>query len=189
MKEDTLKHWETVASREAFVASPWVKVEVQQVRLPGGKLVDDFHRVTLQEYVTVFAETSDARVILERQYKHGIGRVTFTLPGGALTVHEDPLEAAKRELLEETGYAADDWRPLGSFVVNGNYGCGKAHLFMARQAVRIAEPNSGDLEEMEIVLMDAGQVASLVRSGEIGSISGVATVALATNASLWPLEP
>ena len=87
--------------------------------------------------------------------------------------------AVQRELREETGCVAEEWRSLGRFTVNGNQGCGRAHLFAARGARLVAEPDSGDLEDMQIVLMNADQVLASVRDGRLPLLSSAAAVALA----------
>ncbi|MEX2288092.1 MAG: NUDIX hydrolase [Planctomycetaceae bacterium] len=179
-----LELWEVVDQREVFAAPPWIYISRQRVRLPGGRVIDDYHYVRLTEFAVVFAETADGRVIVERQYKHGIGNVSLTLPAGMIEEHEDPLVAAQRELLEETGHAAENWHALGNYSVNSNYGCGRAHLFSARKATRIADPKSGDLEEMEILLLTPTQLAQAAHNGEVCSLSSIAAIALATN-PLW----
>ena len=176
-----LKPWETLRTRELLVAEPWIKLSVQQVRLPNGIVVDDYHKIELSDYAVVFAETVDGKLVLERLYKHGIGEVTLVLPAGAIEQGERPLDAAQRELLEETGFEASHWQSLGTFTANGNYGCGKAHLFKAESAKQVSVPDSGDLEEMEIILLTRTQVMAAVQSGRIASLGSVATIAIATN--------
>ena len=70
---------------------------------------------------------------------------------------------------------------MGTFVGNGNYGGGKAHMFLARQARLVAEPNSGDLEDMEIVLMSTAEIVEALRQGQVELLSTVAAIALATS--------
>lgn len=186
MKQDRLEPWKILKNQELLVAEPWIKLSAQQVLLPDGRVVDNYYQIRLPEFAMIFARTLDGRVIMERQYKHGVGRVSLMLPAGILNEGEDPLSAAKRELLEETGYVSNDWQRLGCFVPNLNYGCGKAHLFMVRNAEPVATPDSGDLEEMEILLMTPEDVVDAVLSGEVVSLSTAATIALATNQVLSP---
>ena len=173
--------WETLKSQVLYEVAPWIRLSKHQVRLPDGTVVDDYHRIEMPQFAVVFAQAADGRVIVERQYKHGVGRVVLTLPTGAVEDGEEPLNAAQRELLEETGYASGQWRSLGSYVMNGNYGCGKAHLFAARNARRVASPRSGDLEDMEILVMDVEEVANAVSDGSVGTLSTATAIALATN--------
>ena len=185
---DRFQPWKVLKSREVFVAEPWISISVQQVLLPDGRMVDEFHQVRFPEYVVVFAQTGQGNVILEKQYKHGVGHCSLVLPSGLLEKGEEPLAAARRELLEETGYASDDWRPLGSFVVNGNYGCGKAHLFMAYEAHQVAQPDSGDLEDMDIITMSPSDLVKAMQSGDVVLIGSAAAIALALNPLFAPGE-
>lgn len=182
------RRWETLETRDVFAAEPRLAVSVDKVRLPDGRIVEDYYRIRMTDYAVMFAQTAEGMVILERQYKHGVGDVVLTLPTGAIEPDEDPLAAAKRELLEETGYVADEWRLLGRFMVNGNQGCGRAHLFTARGARLVVEPDSGDLEDMEIVLMGTDEALTSVLDGRLPLLSGAAAIALALCSSAGPGE-
>ncbi len=179
---DRPRAWEVLESREVFAAEPWIRLSVQKVRLPDGRVIDDYHQVDFPDYAVVFAQTRSGEVVVERLYKHGVGRECLALPSGLLEPGEEPIDAARRELLEETGYASDDWSTLGSFVMNGNYGCGKAHLFMARNAFKVAQPDSGDLEEIQVDTIAQDALMDAVRSGEVVLIGSAAAISLAVNA-------
>lgn len=180
-KKADLERWEILQKREIFAAEPWLKLSVHQVRLPNGQVIDDYYQIELTEYVVIFAQTETGDAIALRSYKHGVRDVCMVLPAGAMEAGEQPVDSAKRELLEETGYSADVWNPLGSFVVHGNYGCGKAHIFAAKQARKTAEPDSGDLETMEVVLMQPSDILQAVRKGEVAGLGTVAAIGLALN--------
>jgi ADP-ribose pyrophosphatase len=181
-----LEPWKVLQDREVFKAPPWIKVSVQTVELPDGKLVDDYYRIDLGQYIVVYAQTSERHVIVERQYKHGLGEVTLTMPSGSIEGDESPLVAAQRELLEETGYVSDEWQSMGSFVVNGNQRCAQAHYFTAANAHKVAEPNSGDLEAIQILLMSPGEVLEALRAGGFRLLSSSMAVALMMNPLLAP---
>lgn len=180
----TVKHWDILSTRLVYSAKPWIEVSLQQVRLPNGKLVSDYHQIKLPEFCVIFTETTEGKVIVLRQYRHGVRGVTLTLPAGLLEDGENPLETAKRELLEETGYEASHWRSLGSFVPNSNYGCGKVHLFHANGAEHVQTANSGDLEDSELILMSKADLLTAVREGKILSLSAAAAIAFATHPGL-----
>ena len=171
--------WKVLKTSEVFSAEPWLALSVQQVRVPDGRIIDDFYQLALPDFTLVFATTPSGEIIMIRQYKHGAKRTSLTLPGGLVEKGEDPEEAAKRELLEETGYQAESWQSLGSYVVNGNRGCGKGHFFMAAGAKPVQEPESGDLETMEIELLSREQIAEALRSGEVMLLNHAAVIALA----------
>ena len=99
--------------------------------------------------------------------------------GGYLDEGEQPLEAARRELLEETGYEAEEWRPLGRYAVDANRGCGVGHLFLAIGARKVAEPAADDLEEQELLTLTREQVETALAAGEFEVMSWAATMALA----------
>ena len=181
MGKKGLEPWKVLNSTELFKADPWIKLSVDQVLLPDGRIVDDYYQIKLQEHVVTFAETPEREVIAIRLYKHGAGKVSLVLPAGGIEDGEEPLKCAQRELLEETGYASNEWVSLGSFVAHGNYGCGKGHLFAARDAQQVAEPNDGDLETIEVVLMRHDEILEAIRRGEVVGLGTVAAIALAMN--------
>jgi ADP-ribose pyrophosphatase len=111
-----------------------MEVGVERIELPDGRTVDEFLWIETRDFAMAVAITPDGQVVLERSYKHGPRRVALALPAGHVNEGETPDQAVRRELLEETGYTSDDWRPLGSFTVDGNYGVCTAHLFLARNA-------------------------------------------------------
>jgi ADP-ribose pyrophosphatase len=184
MKTNSTTQWLVQDDREVYSAPPWITIHRQRLLLPNGRIVEDYHQIALRDYVIIVAQTTDGKYIAERQYKHGIGKVSLLLPGGVIEAGEEPLLAARRELLEETGYEADNWRALGVYVSDANYGCGNAHFFVASNARKVADPDSGDLEDMQIVLMDATGLIEAVRTGEILAVGAVAAVAWALNPAM-----
>jgi ADP-ribose pyrophosphatase len=159
-----------------------VRLWADEVRLPDGRVVEGFFTIDMPDYGVVVALTPDGRVVVGRNYKHGPRRVCLNLPAGYVEQDEDPLAAARRELLEETGYVAQEWVSLGSFTNDGNRGCGAGHLFLARQAQKVAEPDAGDLEEMEIGLMGLDEVIEAVRRGDVAVLSVATAIGLAVAA-------
>jgi len=186
MKNLSLKPWETLKRRRIFSDLPWIDLSVERVRIPNGKVVQNFYQVGLPEYAIVVAYTVDGHLVMERQYKHGARQVSLEFPAGYLELSEEPLRGAQRELLEETGYAAPTWYRLGSFVVDGNRGCGKAHMFMARGARKVRTPAVGDTEELEVLLMTPRGVRDALRKGDITLLSSALAAALAINPRFIP---
>lgn len=175
----TLDPWKVLERRSLLAVDPWLEVVCEQVQLPGGRIVNDYYSVRLPDFVAVIALASDERVILERHYRHGARNVIFTVPAGYLNDRENSFEAARRELLEETGYQSERWSSLGSYVVDSNRGCGTAHFFMAQDCTRQCTPCSDDLEETELHLIPFSEACNLLDSGRGASICLVAALGLA----------
>jgi len=187
MKQKTdLRSWTVLSSRSLLRAEPWVSVIAQKIRLPDGRLINNYYQIKTPAFVVFYVKTRDNRVIVIRQYKHGIGRVSLTMPGGLIDSSENPLTAARRELLEETGYAAESWKSLGNYVPDGNFGCGRAYFFMARNARKTTEPKSGDLEEMQVILIPESDLLKAVRRGAVISLSSAAIISLAASRRFNP---
>lgn len=181
MERSEIRKWELMESREVFSAAPWIRVYVDRVRLPGGKIVDDYYRIDLPEYAMIYALGRDGKVLLERIYKHAIGEISFVLPTGCIEKDEQPVETAKRELLEETGYRANKWTYIGSFVVDGNKGSGKGYFFIAEDIEKVDEPQNDEMEEAEIVFWEPELAMEYVLKSRTAELATAALLALATN--------
>ena len=114
-----------------------------------------------------------------RQTKYAVGGTTLAPVGGYLEPGERPLSTARRELLEETGHQTDHWMPLGSYVVDGNRGCGTGHLFLARDTRCVADLRSDDLEEQRQLLLNRAEVKDALRAGEFKVMCWATAMALA----------
>ncbi len=177
---DSLIPWEVLRTREILDCSPWFRVVADDVRLPDGQLVRDFYRIKAPDFVMIFPLADDGQVLTLRGYKHGVGRIIRQLPAGYMDrENESPLACAQRELLEETGYAADEWRSLGSLSVDGNRGMGHARLFLARGLRAVAPPDSGDLETLVVECLSLHALRRRWRAGEFDNAAAAALIGLA----------
>ena len=174
-----MRPWRTLARRTLLSRPPWMDVGEERVALPDGREVDGFLWVRTRDFVAMVVVTARDDVILVRSYKHGTRTVSLAVPAGYIEDDEEPLAAAKRELMEETGYTSDEWASLGRYVVDGNYGVATEHIFLALGARKVAKPASGDLEEMEIVVVPFAELSEYVRRGEVVQLSSAAALALA----------
>jgi len=176
-----LDPWVIRGERTLLSCPPFIEISRQSVELPDGRRIDDFYQIVMPDYVSVFAETEDGRLLLLRQYRHGARRVCLNFPGGRVNSGEAPLAAAERELLEETGYAAATWTAVGSFVTQANQRCQTAHFFRARGCRRRQAPNSGDLEEQQLVLAMPADAVRAAREGQFPVLEHMTLLALATH--------
>lgn len=177
--------WQVVDERVIYDARPWVIVREQDLMLPGGEHLEGYVLLDERDGCLVAAVTTGGELILLRQYRHGRGEPETGLPAGFLEGDDaDPLETARRELLEETGHASDRWTSLGVLFTNSNRGRQVFHFFLALDAVPIAEQSLEPGEDdAELFLLPVEEVeAWLVSSnGDVG-MAATAGILLALSA-------
>lgn len=171
--------WQTLRRRTILDRGRYLVVESHTVELPDGRVIEDWPWIITPDFVIVVVVTADGHYICFRQPKYAVTGVSLAPVGGYLDDGEVPLEAAKRELFEETGYQAPTWRHLGTFPVDGNRGVGKAHLYLALEADQVGEPDADDLEEQEMVELTRGEIAAALDGGEFKVLPWATAVALA----------
>jgi 8-oxo-dGTP pyrophosphatase MutT (NUDIX family) len=176
-----LQAWETISRRTILDCGKFLKVESHAVRLPDNRIISDWPWVIAPDAAIVLAVTGDGRFLCFRQTKYAIKGTALAPVGGMLEPGELPLVAAKRELLEEAGYEAQNWISLGSHVLDPNRGVGTMHLFLALGASQVAQPNSDDLEEQELLLLSKGEVEDALEAGEFKVLAWSAVVAMSLN--------
>jgi len=191
MNWSTDPRWKVRRRRSELRRRPWLEVFEEHVELPDGRLIDDFYTVEMQDFVVVVALTPTGEVVVESLYRHGPGRVTWSLPAGFLHAGRDPVESAILELREETGYEAESWTLLGRFVVDGNRGCGWCNCLLARDAKRVSEPRSDDLAEAQVALLPWDRMLHLLFAGDMVELAsaaafGLAAIRLGTAGSINP---
>ena len=170
--------WTVLGSRDLFDAEPFLKLRVETVELPDGRRIDDYYQFDMPSFACIFAETAEGRIVVYRQYRHGPRRVGLVFPGGHLSPGEEPLAAAKRELLEETGLEAASWSDLGGYMVNANQGGAWSHMFHATGCRRVAEPLSDDLEDTEILFLTRAELLAAIGRGEMHLLTQIALLSM-----------
>ncbi len=176
-----MQTWKTLARETVYQPQDgrFLTVEQHRVELPDGRQIDEWPWVITPDFVNVVAVTASGDFLCFRQTKYALNRVALAVVGGYMDEGEAALAAAQRELLEETGHVADAWKPLGSYVVDANRGCGHAHLFLAAGA-RWQQPiNADDLEEQELLKLSRDDVKRALRENQFPVLSHSTALALA----------
>ena len=174
-----MQAWKTRSRKLILNREPWLTVEDHEVELPDGRIIPDWLWVQSPDYVNVVVQIQDGKFLLFRQTKYALEGDSLALVGGYIQPGEEPLAAAQRELLEETGFSAPEWTSLGRFRVDPNRGVAEGFLFLAQQAVKTAQPIPDDLEEQHPVLLTRDELGQALDRGEIKVLAWAAAVAFA----------
>ena len=172
--------WERLSS-ERLMETPYFTLRSDKLRLPDGNVKDPYYVLERPDAALVFPLTREGEVVLVRQYRPAIGRIELGLPAGLVEESEEPEKAARRELLEETGYAGGEWELLSVVASSPSLKDNWAHLYLARGVSRDASPQPDEYERVEVVLAPLRELLPKIFDGEIVSSSGVAAIFFALN--------
>lgn len=177
MSQKGLQAWKTLSSKLVF-DNPWYRLRQDTVQLPDGSIMDDYFVSERDDVAVIFAVTKDQKALTVTQYKHGAGIILKELPAGFFKKEEDPLAAAKRELLEETGYASEKWTLLAITRDNPTKDNNQFYLFLAEDCVQKAEQHLDPSEEIQVDLVEVSNLPALVYDGTIHVHSMISTIFL-----------
>lgn len=143
-------------------------VHEERSRSPRTDQEHTFFVIDSPDWVNVIPVTEDGRLVFIRQYRHGTKDVTLEVPGGMIDPGDgSPEAAARREMLEETGYDSDDLVYLGQVAPNPAIFSNRCHTCLARDARRVGEPSLEGAEDIELTLVAPEDVPGLVLDGTI----------------------
>ncbi len=158
--------WKVLSSEKIF-DDPWLSVRKDRCQTPKG-IMEKFFVYEFPSWVTAACLTRDNQWVMVRQYRHGIGEIGIETPGGVVDDADKTLEdAARREVMEETGYSFDKYEYLGKISPNPSTNNNVMHLFLATGGVKTGEQKLDENEDIEIVLMSMNELKDLLRKNEI----------------------
>ena len=170
--------WEEV-STEHIVRDEWINIRRSAFRFPDGKVFEPYYTYSRRDYVVIVATDTNGDYICVRQYRQGIRRVTTEFPAGGIErtdgkqygasqdlCAEDAFEAAKRELIEETGYSSDEWKHLLTLPSNATIADNYAYLYVARNCKRVSDQDLDETEFLNVSTHSADEIETMIASGE-----------------------
>jgi 8-oxo-dGTP pyrophosphatase MutT (NUDIX family) len=160
------RKWKTLKT-ESVYSTPIFDLHRRSSRHPrrGSR---DFFVLHAPHWVNIIPITRGGQVVMVRQYRHGIASFTLEIPGGMMDpTDRDPMAAARREMLEETGYDSDDIIELGWVHPNPAIMPNNCYLFAARNAHRVGRQHLDANEETEVVLVPAEKIKRMIAAGRI----------------------
>ncbi|MBE5854696.1 MAG: NUDIX hydrolase [Lachnospiraceae bacterium] len=178
MSDENLK-WERVKT-EHIVKDEWIDFRRVAYKLPDGNVFSPFYNYSRRNYVIVVASDEQGKFLCVKQFRHGIEKVTTEFPAGGIersgkqeyadgeedkTSAEDALVAAKRELIEETGYESDEWQHLITIASNATMADNYAYVYRAKNCRKISGQHLDDTEFLGVEKHSAEEIEEMIRTG------------------------
>ena len=193
--------WEEI-KRETIIHDEWIDLRKSAYRFPDGTVFEPFYSYSRRDYVVIVATDEDGNYICVRQYRQGIKEVTTEFPAGGIErkdgkeyagramlgassddASEDILEAAKRELLEETGYVSSEWEHLLTIPSNATISDNYAYIYAARNCRKVQGQDLDVTEFLNVCLHTDDEINDLVHGGDFRQSVHVMAWLLAKEAS------
>lgn len=174
-----VQQWITKKS-EILYSTSFFKLRKDTVYMPHRDKEHPIFIADHHDWVNIIAITEDNNVVFTRQYRHGIQQVCLEIPGGMVeSIDKNPIDAAKRELLEETGYTGDDIQYLGKITPNPAFNTNHVHPYLFKNVQKVAGQNLDPTEEIEILLIPLKDIPELIKKGEINHLFSIGSFYLA----------
>ncbi len=173
-----MKKWETL-SRETLFETPYYSFDHHRYRMPSGK-DGDYYFLNTPGAVMIIPIDKDGRPVLVRQYRYLLGEDSIEFPAGGVPSGADPLDQAKKELAEETGYSAEEWEYLGRFASWNGATNEICRVYLARE-LHPVNGEQDESEEIETLSLTWSELNSRIAGNEIFDGMTLASFALARN--------
>ncbi len=168
--------WSRLKS-EYLLKSKWLKVRKDTVKISDELVIDDYYVMENNDVVLVFPVIEKEYVMLKKEYRYPIDKITLELPGGTFDgSNEDALSAAKRELLEETGLTSDNWINFGEFYDYPTKDTHKMHFFLANNCRPSGEPQKNPQEEIELLKTRLDELETYINNNSIQVTGSMACI-------------
>lgn len=169
-------NWKILNSKYV-IKDKWISLRADTCIMPSGKIVEPYYILEYPTWVSVVAITKKNEVILVKQYRHGCKKTLLELPSGCMEVYDlSPMDAIKRELLEETGYTSEEFIDLGTISANPSSHNNLTYSFLALNVELVKEPHLDDTEQIEVVLKPLKQVIECLKNNEFLQALHVSTI-------------
>lgn len=160
----SIKPWKILDSRYLY-KTKGVALRIDQCEINNGNIFEPYV-LECGTWVNVVALTKEREVILEKQYRHGAGQVMLEIPAGIMDEEdESPLQAAQRELLEETGYTSERFIEVGKVYPNPATHNNMTYSFLALDVEKVGQQSLDETEEIEVSLVPFDEFVSLAKEG------------------------
>lgn len=154
---------------------PWLVLRQDHLRLPNGGEIPEYWICEFPPWANVVAVTPDDHVVMIRQYRPGIEAVHFEIPAGVVDAQDRDFEAAaRRELLEETGYGGGSWSLLTTLSANPALQTNLTYTYLAEGVTRLSNATPESTEDLRVHLVPVAEIARLIDEGDMSQALHVA---------------
>lgn len=173
--DDRDLRWTEIKS-EHIVQNEWIDFRRSVYRYPDGRVFEPFYSYSRRNYAVIVASDEEGQFLCVRQFRQGIKEVTTEFPAGGIErvdgqeygsseYAEDALDAAKRELLEETGYVSDDWEHLLTIPSSATIADNYASIFRARNCRLEGAQRLDETEVLRVIRISREELEDLIHTG------------------------
>ena len=166
MEMNDERKWEIISS-EYLIRRPWLTARRDHVRLPTGVENPEFYILEYPDWVNVIAITRKGEFVMIRQYRHGLGETRYELCAGVSEEGEDPIDSARRELLEETGYGGGEWQLWMTISANPSTTTNLTYCYLATNVEVMSTQQLEETEDITVHLLTEKEVKALLVNDEI----------------------
>ena len=161
------RKWKVLSSKPILHLGPWLNVRQDVVELPNGRQIPTWFVLEFPNWINVIAITKDGQFVMEDQYRHGLGQTNYELVAGVIDPGETPLQAAQRELSEETGFGGGDWQLYMTLSPNPTNHNNLSYTFLATGVEQLTAQHQEATEDIRVHVMSRDDVQELLDKGGI----------------------
>ncbi|WP_437919360.1 NUDIX hydrolase [Sphingobacterium sp. LRF_L2] len=162
-----MEKW-TLLDSKYIIKRPWATLRVDKLQLPNGNIKDEYYVLEYPTWVNMIGITSDNQILFVQQYRHGADEILTELPAGVVEEGEDPEVAARRELLEETGYAFDSIEKICQLYANPATSGNITYTYLLKGGRKVQEQELDNSEDIDVVLMSIDEARQFLYENKIG---------------------
>lgn len=167
MQAPVHRPWKVLSSRNILRLDRWLSVRQEEVELPSGQTIPTWFVLEFPDWINVIAITKDGRFVMEDQYRHGLGVTAYELVAGVIDPGETPLQAAQRELSEETGFGGGEWQLFMTLSPNPSNHNNLSYTFLATGVEPLLEQHQEQTEDIHVDVLSPAEVHDILTSGGI----------------------
>lgn len=161
-----MEKWKLLES-EYLIQRPWLTARCDKVQLPNGTIHNEYYVLEYPTWINVIAITDEGKYVMVEQYRHGLQDVFTEIVAGVVESDEPPIEAAKRELLEETGFGGGEWSLNAVLSANPGSMNNLTYSFIAKGVKKLCEQHLDETEDINVKLLSEDEVRRMLRNDEV----------------------